>query len=144
MSRATLKRPLVGAPQMLLLWISNPACTRPLAMGASWTEVALFLAHTRPLIDGRGRHSTHLTNWSTIMRTYSLPALVLGSGPRKSRCTLSIGKLAWYSVEGCRDAGLTLFFIELHIPHVLTNLLICDPQQYHQYRCNLSLVRLIP
>ncbi|GFN91645.1 hypothetical protein PoB_001815100 [Plakobranchus ocellatus] len=63
------------------------------------------------------------------MRTCSLQALVLGSGPRKSRCTLSIGHLAWYSVKGCRGAGLTLLFIELQIPHVLTYLRINLPNQ---------------
>ena len=48
------------------------------------------------LWEGKGMNSTYLVNWSTITRTYSLPCVVRGKGPRKSRCTLSIGAPAWY------------------------------------------------
>ena len=46
--------------------------------------------------EGKGIHSTHLVNWSTITRTFSLHRAVRGKGPRKPRCTLSIGAPAWY------------------------------------------------
>ena len=51
------------------------------------------VAVTLAVWEGKGMHSTHLLNWSTITRTYSY---CKGKGHRKSRCTLSIGALAWY------------------------------------------------
>ena len=55
------------------------------------TALAVSLA----IWEGKGTLSTNLVNCSTIIKTYSLPLTVLGKGPRKSRCTLSIGAPAW-------------------------------------------------
>lgn len=68
------------------------------------------LAVTSAFCDGNGIHSTHLVNWSTIIKQCSFPCSVLGRGPMYSMCTRSIGAPAWYSVNGTLQYRLFFLF----------------------------------
>lgn len=46
----------------------------------------------------RGKNSTHFVNWSTMIKTFTFPLRVRGSGHGKSRCTLPMGAVAWYLI----------------------------------------------
>ena len=60
------------------------------------SETTAAVAVTSAVWEGKGMHSSHFVNWSTITRTYSLPSAARGKDPKKSRCTLSIRAPAWY------------------------------------------------
>ena len=53
----------------------------PLIHEKQKNSLTAAVAVTSAVWEGKGMHSTHLVNWSTITRTYSLPRAVRGKGP---------------------------------------------------------------
>jgi hypothetical protein len=54
-------------------------------------DVSAYVKGSSALWEGKGMHSTHLVNWSTIIKMCSFPLSVRGRGPMKSKWTRSIG-----------------------------------------------------
>ena len=132
---------------VLALWISNASQRAVHSFDSKfrpWSEniwngylnlekkpsIAAF-AITSAACEGNGTHSTHLVNWSTIIRICSFPLGVLGRGPKKSICTLSIGAPAWYSCMGSRPLMLLFLFL-LHTSQETTYSVISSPMPYQK------------